>query len=108
MSCSADKHCRDVMFHSGNLVYVNTAHFSLAPGISRKLAPKRVGPFSIKELISSVAYCFSLPEDYGHIHPVFYISSLCGHHRPPTSCPTPIFPVSDSSSPQYKVEDILA
>ena len=48
MACSTNKHRCDVLFHSGHLVYVNTAHFSLAPGLSRKLATKWVGPFPIK------------------------------------------------------------
>ena len=108
MACSADKHCRDVLFHSGDLVYVNTAHFSLAPGLSRKLAPKWVGPFPVERIISSVAYCISLPDEYGYIHHVFHISSLRGHHGSPPSHPPPIFPVADSSKPEYKVEDILA
>ena len=50
MARSADKHRRDILFHSGDLVYVNTAHFSLAPGLSRKLAPKWVGPFLLNRL----------------------------------------------------------
>ena len=40
MACSAANHCRDIYFHSGNLVFINTVHFNLAPGISRKLAPR--------------------------------------------------------------------
>ena len=48
MARSADKHRRDVTFHTGDLVYINTAHFSLALGLSRKLAPKWVGPFPIE------------------------------------------------------------
>ena len=97
MAFSTDKHCRDVLFHSGDLVYINTAQFSLASGISRKLAPKWVGPFPIEWVISSVAYHISLPEEYRHIHPVFHVSSLHRHHRPPPSCPSPIFRASDSS-----------
>ena len=92
MAYSADKHRCDITFHTGDLVYVNTAHFSLAPGLFKKLAPKWVGPLPIEQVISSVAYCISLPKEYGHIHPVFHISSLHGHHSPPTSCPPPIFP----------------
>ena len=107
MAHSATKYCRDVTFHSSDLVYVNTAHFSLVPGLSRKLAPKWVGPFPIEQVISSVAYCISLPEEYGHVHPVFFASSLGGHNGPPPSHPAPIFPVDDSSSPEYKIEDIL-
>ena len=76
MAYSFNKYRRDIQFNSGDLVYVNTAHFSLASGLSGKLAPNWVGLFPIEWVISSVAYCISLPEEYGHIHPVFHISSL--------------------------------
>ena len=75
--------------------------------ILRKLAPKWVGPFPIEQVIFSIVYCMSLLEDYGHIHPVFHDTSLHGHQRPPPLCPPPIFPVADSSQPEYKIEDIL-
>ena len=78
IACSADKHHHNIQFYSGDLIYIDTAHFSLAPGLSRKLAPKWVGPFPIQQVISSLAYCISLPEEYGYIHPVFHISSLGG------------------------------
>ena len=48
MACSADKHCCDVTFHTGVLVYINTTYFSLARGFSKKLAPKWVGLFPIE------------------------------------------------------------
>ena len=48
MAPSADKYHHNVMFYTGDLVYVNTAHFSLASGLSRKLAPKWVGSFPIE------------------------------------------------------------
>ena len=103
MACSADKHCHNVLFHSIDLVYVITTHFYLAPGLSRKLAPKWVGPFPIEQVISSVAYHVSLPDKNGHIHPFFRNSSLRGYHGPPPSHPPPMFPLTDSSSPEYKV-----
>ena len=108
MACSAAKHHCNVKFRTGGLVYVNTAHFSLAPGLSRKLAPKQVEPFPIEQVISLVAYCTSQPKEYGHIHLIFHMFSLRGNHGSPTSYPPPIFPVADSCLPEYKVEDILA
>ena len=47
MARSADKHRCDVMFHTDDLVYDNTAHFSLAPGLSGKLVSKWFGLFPI-------------------------------------------------------------
>ena len=108
MAYSADEYCHNVMFHTGDLVYVNTAHFSLAPGLSKKLALKWVGPFPIEQVISSVAYCISLTNEYGHIHPIFHVSSLCRHHGPPPLFPPPIFPIEDSSLLKYEFEEILA
>ena len=72
------------------------------------MAPKWVEPFPIEQVISSVAYYFSLPEEYGHIHPALHISSLQGHQGPPPSRPYPIFPVADSSEPVYEVEGTLS
>ena len=45
MVWSANKHHHDIQFYSGYFVYVNTAHFSLASGLSKKLAFKWIGPF---------------------------------------------------------------
>ncbi len=74
MARSADKHRRDVTFNQGDLVYVNTANFPLARNLSRKLAPKWVGPFPVEKVISSVAYRVALPAEYGKFHPVFHVS----------------------------------
>ena len=109
MAHSADKHPCDAYFHSGDLVYINTGHFSLAPGLSRKLDPyKWVGLFPIEYVIFSAVYNISLPKEYGHIHPVFHISSLYGHQGPPPSYSTLIFSVTDNSQPEYEVGDTLA
>ena len=48
MACSADKHRHDATFNTGDLVYVNTAHFCLVSGLSRRLEPKWVGPFPVE------------------------------------------------------------
>ena len=101
MAYSANKHCYNVQFHLGDLVYFNTAHFSLAPGISSKLAPKWVGPFLIEWVISSLVYCISLTVEDGYIHSVFHVPSLRGHYGPLFSHPPTIFPVDDSSQPDY-------
>ena len=79
IACSAYKNRYNILFCSDDLNYVNSAHFSLDPGLSRKLAPKWVGSFSIEQVISSVVYHISILEENGHIHPVFHISSSHGH-----------------------------
>ena len=46
MTYSANQCHRDVMLHTGDLVYVNTAHFSLTGGISKKIVSKVGRTFS--------------------------------------------------------------
>ena len=48
MAHSVDKQCRNVKFDLGDLFYVNTTHFSLASGLSKRLTPKSVEPLSIE------------------------------------------------------------
>ena len=76
---SAYKNRYNILFYSDDLNYINSAHFSLAPGLFRKLVPKWVGSFSIEQVISSVVYHISILEENGHIHPVFHISSSHGY-----------------------------
>ena len=45
---SAGKYHHDVQFYSGDLVYVNTTYFNLAPGFSKRLALKWVVPCPIE------------------------------------------------------------
>ena len=42
---------------------------------SKKLAPKRVGPFSVTEVLNPLNYCLSLPESW-HIYSIFHASLL--------------------------------
>ena len=64
MAHSANKYCYNVWFHSGDLVNINTAHFSLASGLFMKLAPKLEGPFPIDWVIPSVVHRVSLHEKH--------------------------------------------
>ena len=41
-----------------------------------KLAPKYIGPFPIKRVVSSVAYELELPDSMSRVHPVFHVSKL--------------------------------
>ena len=107
MAKYADKHCHDVSLNVGNLVYVLTKHFPLAHQLSCKLAPYWVGPFPINSIISWVAYCIKLLEEYGCIHPMFHVSYLHAHVGPvPTYPPSPL-PLDDDTAGEVQVEGIL-
>ncbi|GAB5489762.1 MAG: hypothetical protein Pars2KO_33320 [Parasphingorhabdus sp.] len=79
---------RDVRFSVGDEVVVSTkvllpTHLKHIPA---KLRRKYIGPFTIIEAISSVAYKVALPDDW-RAHPVYHISRLkkferdTTHHR---------------------------
>ena len=91
----------------GDLVYVSIDHFPLARSLTRKLAPRWVGPFSISAVVSPVAFRVALPAEYGRVHPVFHVSYLRPHLGPaPPSPPAPL-PLDDVAAGEYEVEDIL-
>ena len=76
---------------------------------SRKLAPRRYGPFTIKEKISPVAYRINLPA-HMHIHNVFHIDLLSPFHE--TEVYGEAFPQPPpdliEGEEKYEVEEIVA
>ena len=75
---------------------------------SRKLDPRRYGPFTIKEKISPVAYRINLPA-HMCIHNVFHIDLLSPFHK------TEVYGEAFSQPPpdlieeeEYEVEEIVA
>ena len=106
MAKYTDKYYRDISLNAGNLVYVSIDHLPLVYQLSGKLAPCWFGPFSISSIISWVAYHINLPEEYGHIHPVFHVSYIWPYVEPvPTRPPLPL-PLNSNAASEFEVEDI--
>jgi len=61
-------------FKQGQKVWLESKNLKLAYS-TRKLAPKREGPFTIKEVLGPVTYKLELPEQW-KIHPVFHACLL--------------------------------
>ena len=61
-------------FEKRQKVWLNTRNFKT--GHHKKIAPKREGPFEIKEVLGPVTYWLKLPESW-KIHNVFYATLLC-------------------------------
>ena len=45
----------------GGYAWLLTEHLKLAPGLSRKLAAKFVGPFRVTDAVSTVSFRLELP-----------------------------------------------
>lgn len=56
-------------------MWVSTANLRLPGQLTRKLAPKWIGPYQVVQVVNPVAYKVELPESY-RIHPVFHVSML--------------------------------
>ncbi|KAI5117173.1 hypothetical protein M0805_005598 [Coniferiporia weirii] len=79
-------------FKLGDKVWLKATNLHF-PNRSRKLAPKREGPFPIVQVLSPLNYCLKLPPAW-KIHPVFHASLLSAYtetdiHRPPFTQPPP-------------------
>jgi hypothetical protein len=70
----ADQHRRDVQFVVGDKVMLSTSNLS-SLNKAPKLLPKYIGPYSIKRVVSRVAYELDLPANM-KIHPTFHVSKL--------------------------------
>ena len=66
-----------------------------------------IGLDLFSHIISRVAYHINLPEEYGRIHPTFYVSYLCPHIGPIPPCPPPPLPLDDEATGEFEVEDVL-
>ncbi|EJD38758.1 DNA/RNA polymerase [Auricularia subglabra TFB-10046 SS5] len=61
---SANKHRRIAPFGKDDLVYLSTKNLSMPKGVSRKMAPKFIGPFRILQvLVPGATYKLDLPDD---------------------------------------------
>ena len=73
MAAWANKHRREGQVGVGNLAWLSSEHLTLAPGLSRKLADKFVGPFRVLERVGEVSFKLELPTNW-RIHNVFHVS----------------------------------
>jgi hypothetical protein len=110
----ADEHRREVTLKVGDKVFLSSANIRFVhKDRSSKLAPKRLGPYTIKRVVSPVAYELELPNTL-RIHPVFHIEKLervkesasFAAHRTPIAPSTPPDAEEDDQK-EYEVEKIL-
>ncbi|RXW20770.1 hypothetical protein EST38_g5090 [Candolleomyces aberdarensis] len=94
-------------FKKGQKVWLESKNLKL-PYLSKKIAPKREGPFKISDVLSPVTYRLSLPEHW-RIHNVFHATLLSPFIETDTHGPAHPTPIPDiiEGEEEYEVEGIL-
>ena len=84
MSRYANRRRCPVTIRVGDYVWVRTDHVCMPQHLTRKLAPKFMGPYRVLRAINAVAFEVELP-DTCSIHNVFHASQLKLHVAGSTS-----------------------
>ncbi|GBE79602.1 Transposon Tf2-12 polyprotein [Sparassis crispa] len=94
-------------FAKGQKVWLDTKNLNIGYP-TRKMAPKREGPFIIEERIGPVDYRLTLPRGW-RIHPVFHASLLSPYKETEIHSPNDTRPPPDliEEHEEYEVEAIL-
>ena len=94
-------------FAQGQRVWLENRNLRL-PFKSKKIAPKRLGPFKITEVLSPLSYRLDLPETW-KIHNVFHATLLTEYTENDIHGPNPEPPLPDiiEGEEEYEIEGIL-
>jgi hypothetical protein len=110
----ANKHLREVQYKVGDSVLLSTKNLQLKTGVpSRKLLPRFIGPFTVKDIVSdggqgTSAVELALPHTMRRLHPWFHVSLLkpyLADSKIPHLPPPPVDWLDEE--PMYAVEAIL-
>jgi hypothetical protein len=97
---------KPMTFKRSELVSLSTQNLRIKT--SRKLAPKRIGPFKILEPVGAQAYRLALPDKYSRLHNVFNVSLLEKWHNDTERSGTDAMPMPDldDDDQEYEVEEV--
>ena len=94
-------------FNIGDEVLLSSKNIKFKHPGSKKLLPKFIGPYTVLDKISSVAYKLSLPATMNRIHPVFHVSLLKPYIKSGAIQPPPPL-LDDEGDIVFFVETLLA
>jgi hypothetical protein len=79
----ADVRRQDLEFAVGDQVLLRVSPTKELFGVSGKLSPRYIGPYSILARVGSLAYRLQLPDSMAGVHSVFHVSMLRKFLRDP-------------------------
>lgn len=100
----ANKHRREREFKEGDWVFLSTSNLSVMT-LTKKLAPRYVGPMKVTKKISRTAYEIDIPKSWKKIHNVFYVGLLKPFKGEEPTEPVQIPPLVQETE-EFEVEDI--
>jgi len=113
MKAQTDKHrqpSRNYIVGQRVWLEATNINFPAAPGATKKLMDRRVGPFKILKKIGPSAYRLQLPRGWKRMHPVFnealltpFVPPEAEHQKAPPPPPPDII----EGKPEYDVEEVL-
>ena len=95
-------------FKTGDKVWLEATNLKV-PNRSKKLSPKREGPFLIEKVLSPLTYRLQIPTTW-RIHPVFHASLLTPYTQTESHGPSFTHPPPEivDNEEEYEIEAIIA
>jgi hypothetical protein len=107
MKSVADKRRADHTVAVGDLVWLDSRNIAVKHTGSRKLLPRRLGPFKVVKQINPVAFRLELPATMEKVHPVFHVSLLMPYKDGGRAQPPPPPVVMEDGVEEFEVEAVL-
>jgi hypothetical protein len=98
---------RQVQYTVGQQVLLSTANMRFKGAGIKKLRPRWVGPFTVTDLVGSVAVRLELHDAWRDMHPVFHVSLIKPYVPGGRSRPAPPPIDWDDGQPCWRVERII-